>query len=109
MGDIDAADDTLVDRYFLRDLIWCGGCDRSLVPLLGARQPRYYGCANWECSQGPVPADGVEQRVWQRFAGLNEAAARGVRGEHRRAALRQVLRRVVVGAGHDDLRFEWRD
>jgi hypothetical protein len=70
---------------------------------------RHYGCPTELCKQMLVPAEQLEQIVWQRFKLLNEVAAAAVKRHGRQQALREVLRRVTVHNGLSELAFEWRD
>jgi hypothetical protein len=97
-----------LERYVIRDVIWCGPCERPMEPVLVSGGRRHYGCPKRTCAR-LVPAEETEQRVWSRFVQLNELLAHGVRRDQRYALLRQVLARVIVGETATDLMYEWRD
>jgi hypothetical protein len=99
----------VLDRYLLRDLMWCALCDRPLVAVLGPADTRHYGCLNERCPRPLLDAEVVEQQVWTRFVRLNDALAHGVRRDARHSMLRQLLKQVTVGDTTVDLAFEWRD
>jgi DNA repair protein RadC len=99
----------LTDPYLLRGMVQCGLCRRELVAVLVSTGTRYYGCPTKQCGQTLVPAEQLEQLVWQRFTLLNEANAAAVKRSERRQALREVLKRVTVHNGLGELTFEWRD
>jgi hypothetical protein len=103
------AEPETLDRYFLRELIWCGPCDMPMAPVLASSGMRYYGCPNERCARILVPAEVAEQQAWSRFVFLNEVLAHGVRRDRRHAALNQILRRLTVGSTTTDLGYEWRD
>jgi len=97
------------DPYLLRGLVGCGLCGRELVAVLVSSGLRYYGCPTKQCGQTLVPAEQLEQLVWQRFHSLNELTAAAVKRNQRQHALREVLKRVTVHSGLSSLEFEWRD
>ena len=70
---------------------------------------RYYACTNKQCLRPLAPAEVTEQRVWSRFVLLNPALAQAVPRDRRHHALRDVLKRVVVGRTTVELSFAWRD
>jgi hypothetical protein len=70
-------DEALVDRYFLRDILWCEACDLPLRPALVNGRLRYYTCGNVGCRRPALPAETMEQQVWRRFVLLNELFATG--------------------------------
>jgi hypothetical protein len=97
------------DRYLLRGLIWCAVCDRLMVPALTSASVRHYGCPDRECPRPLIPAEKVENLVWDHFVYLNQTTADQIAPGSRREAIRQVLARVWVGKEMHDLYYDWRD
>lgn len=96
-------------HYFLRGLVRCRPCGKTLIPAYSSGGRRYYGCPNATCPRPWVPAELPEELVWARFAARDREAARTVPAHRRQEALAAALVRVTVGVRPDDLEYEWRN
>jgi len=96
------------DRYCLRELVWCGLCDRAMKPALLSTRIRFYGCTNPSCPRPLVEADLVEVLTWQAFLCLFAEPTAEISAQEQRQALAQTLDRVTVGANLGEMRYGWR-
>jgi hypothetical protein len=99
-------------RYLLWNLLWCGLCDRSMVPvfLTASEWGRYYLCTNGMCIRSPVPAEVVEDLVWFEYAQLHLLPAPWcVYRPERGPRLVGALERVTLGLELSERTYRWRD
>jgi hypothetical protein len=94
--------------YLLRDLAWCGLCDRVMNPALMSTRIRFYGCANPLCPRPLVPADVLEALVWQAFLYLFADTDPEISPADQRLLLEKALERVTIGLELGAVRYFWR-
>ena len=99
-------------RYLLRDLIWCGLCDRHMAPvsIADSEWERYYVCADEPCPRLPLAAEPVEDLVWFEYAQLYSLAVPwSIFRPERGPRLAEALDRVTLGLELFERTYRWRD
>jgi hypothetical protein len=98
--------------YSLRDMLWCGLCDRQMVPvwIADSEWERYYICSNATCLRLPVAAEVVENLVWFEYAQLYLLPNTwDIPRLERGPRLAEALELVTLGLESFERTYRWRD
>lgn len=96
------------DLYFLRGLLVCRTHSDLAIATATPDGQRRYTCPRDGHGCREIPAEVVEQLVWQQFATRHTTTAHHTSRARRHHAVAAELARVTVGHAPTDLEYQWR-